>query len=291
MNPSPGITPDLRRDLFDVHHVLIWAPHKQNWPEGTLLAVCNQSVDSVTGKKGFFTTTGFAPVADPDALWNLTGPPAGRGDNTYVSVAGMSPTLKDAGRKGRGGKADVVALPALFADLDTAGGNHKDTNLPTVAEAEAWIEDMPIRPTLVTSTGGGFHVWVALEELLFPDTPQWGALLVAWKQWWVARAARDSRHIDAGVLADPARILRAAGTVNANQGGNTVSIVAADDTARFSFGELMAAFPEPPAAAPVTVATPKADTSRANRDRTEPVSPDKLGTTFARRVPASDFLS
>jgi hypothetical protein len=102
--------------------------------------------------------------------------------------------------------------------------------------------------TVKVFTGGGVHLYFVLEDLLDPHTPDGAALLEAHKQFWIAFATEDGLNIDAGVLADVARILRPAGTWNANQSRRTRLEFA--DGPRYTAAELLARYltaptPEP----------------------------------------------
>ena len=272
------------RQQFYRQHELIWGRH--NWPEGTLMSVCHQYVNPTSGRKDAFSSTGHAPVNSPEGIWNLIEKHASKGANTYVSVGGMN--LPE-GQNGRGRAADVVGLPALVADLDVQGGAHSADNLPTEAEALAWIAAMPLPATVVIHTGGGFHVWVALSELIDPNTDAGRSVLKAWKAWWVAIARRFGRAIDVGVLADAARVLRPSGTVNAKRAPLPVNIISTDESAVHSPKAIMESFsapdaPSDPAIVPNPAPNKPSSSPAATKDGGE-----KLGSQFAREVGAGDF--
>jgi len=75
-----------------------------------------------------------------------------QGWGAYVAVGLRSPGLT---RYRRGGVADLVALPALFADLDDAS-----------PDALARLQAIQPVPSCITFTGGGFHAYWWLSEPL-----------------------------------------------------------------------------------------------------------------------------
>lgn len=292
---SPSVSID--RQQFEEQHALIWGVHK--WPEGTLLSVCHMPANHANGTKGAFATTGHAPVTSPEGIWALIERNASKGANTYISVAGMSPELGARDKGKRGGKADVVGLPALVADLDVRGGAHSANNLPTEAEALEWIAAMPLPATAVVRTGGGFHVWLTLDSLLDPSTEEGMRCLETWKSWFVDRAAKSGRHIDAGVLADPARVLRPAGTVNAKETPLPVTLLTTDKSAVHPLADVVAAFslPDTPPSTAIVVATdPTAPPTVATSATSSPTvsasdgaGEERIGTRFARELGAGEF--
>ena len=89
---------------------------------------------------------------------------AGRPEGIYLRAT----TLKgQPGKGGRGGAADSLALPGLWADLDIAGPGHKTTEqLPPDADAARKIittSGLP-EPTLWVHSGGGLYPWWLLDQ-------------------------------------------------------------------------------------------------------------------------------
>lgn len=276
----------LDRDSWLQQHSLIWGRHQ--WEQGTLMSVCAQTAHT-DGTKGRFRTLGLVPINDAEAAWSLIEPAASEGASTWVSVGGLAPAVA-ATPNSRGGGEDVLALPALFADLDIAGPGHKLDNLPTVEEAMAWIEQMPIKPTLVVHTGGGFHVWVALTQLLDPQSEDGKALLAGWKQWWVALAEQAGRGIDKGVLGDPARILRPAGTVNTKEGTRPVQIASANPEISYSVADLLLKFDNAPSSTTRRMSAPPIESVAGRVESREPGAASRVGDEFSRAVPASTLF-
>lgn len=195
------------RDAWMQMHSALWGGRR--W--GSLVL----QVSGITpGKDPHLTPRGVAPVADGGRLWGLVEGAIASGQQAYLSVGCLDPAV--ANRAGRGRKDDTRLITALWADLDVRSGVHAAGDaLPTEDEVRGWLDDyLPGPPTVLVHTGGGLHAWWRLDEPIDPATDDGRSLLAAHKSWWTWRAHRAERKIDEGVLADPARILRPAGTMN-----------------------------------------------------------------------------
>jgi hypothetical protein len=288
MKASPNISLD--REAFFAHHSAIYG--SRAWPEGTLLGLTTQRGGPDKNERGPLKTLGFVSIKDADAAWAMLEPAAAHGHNTWLSVGGLNSEVSTRGGGGRGKKIDVVGLPALVADLDwqSAGALHAagDKN-PTTREVTAWVDSMPLRPTLAVHSGGGAHVWLRTSFLLDPmNDDEHADILARWKAWWVNLAETTGRSIDKAVLADVARILRPAGTWNSNQ-GKSVRITRVNN-AEYSLAELQDAFP--------ALATPEKRTKRptsavrtpsSHTTRETPVGMLKIGVRFAWAISATEF--
>jgi hypothetical protein len=81
----------------------------------------------------------------------------------------------------RGGADNVVALPALFLDLDIRHRVHACRNLPPNRDAaRRLLDDFPLPPSLLIDSGHGFQVYWVFTELWRFDTPdeRWEAQLL-----------------------------------------------------------------------------------------------------------------
>ena len=65
---------------------------------------------------------------------------------------------------GPGRVCNARALAAFVVDLDYCEGEHARDDYPSKAVAEACIHQLPLPPTWVIDTGGGFHLWFVLKE-------------------------------------------------------------------------------------------------------------------------------
>jgi hypothetical protein len=288
MTTAPNFPPD--REAFLAHHAAIYG--SRTWPEGTLLGLMTQPGSPVKSERGQLRTLGFVNIGDAEAAWAKLKPVAERGHNTWLSVGGLDSDLATRSGGGRGKKSDVVGLPALVADLDwqSAGALHAagDKN-PTTNEVTAWVDSMPLMPTLAVHSGGGAHVWLRTSFLIDPlNNGEHDDILARWKAWWVNLAESSGRSIDKSVLADVARILRPAGTWNANQ-GKPVRITRIND-AEYSLAELQAVFPPLPVREKRTKRPTPAVRVSSNISSSE--TPDravKIGDRFAWAIPATEF--
>lgn len=278
---------DLIREAWTRQHRAIWGRHVM--PDGAVLSVCAQPGSPDKAKRGRFGTVGFAPASDADAVWNLIETRAKRGESTWMSVAAMRQP-----ESGRGGRDDVIGLPALFADLDVATAVHaKGETLPTEHEARQWIDAMPLKPTLVVRSGGGFHVYLGLSELLDPRTDEGQRILASWKAWWIARAAESGKAIDEGVLADTARVLRPAGTPNPNQADAPLVSIESEHNDVYDLAVVEHAFYMEPPVAPVThidEARAKSDSKRQRTQVARVAGDLRPGDRMALEVPVSALI-
>ena len=140
--------------------------------------------------------------------------------DTYIG-AGLAPA-PGYGPKRRATSAQVVGIPGLWVDLDYADGDaHRKPNLPTRAEAEAFIaNDVALlrAPSIVVHSGHGFQLWWLFDqpwvwEPLDEESRQRAAAL---QQSWVyrVREAARSHGWDVDATIDLARVMRLPGTVN-----------------------------------------------------------------------------
>lgn len=137
----------------------------------------------------------------------------------------------------RGGAADCLAIPAMWADIDIAGPNHKDsTGLPaSIDEAMALINRFGPEPSIIVSTGGGLHPYWQFAEPVEAATAL--QLLERWAETWAQIAAKASLRVDN--VADLPRVLRLPGTHNHKNGGNTTVEVIAHRNHRYGTDDII----------------------------------------------------
>lgn len=287
MKTAANVTLD--REAFFAHHEAIYG--SRTWPEGTLLGLTSQPGGPVKSERGQLKPLGFVEIGDAEAAWAMLQPAAARGHNTWLSVGGLEPAVAARGG-GRGKKENVVGLPALVADLDwqSAGALHAagDKN-PTTDEVKAWVDSMPLTPTITVHSGGGAHVWVRTSFLLDPlNNHEHADIMARWKAWWVNLAETSGRSIDKVVLADVSRILRPAGTWNANQGKHVR--ITRKNHAEYSLAELQAAFPETATPAKhVTRSTSAVSKPRNNTIIVTHKDLTMIGNRFSWTITATEF--
>jgi hypothetical protein len=215
------------RDMAAAHFAAVWGPHLAEADDAKLSLSFDAIDSSITAERTRKPLTDFTSrlmlAANPELFIGETLKRAENG-NTYIGVAFMS---KDA--KGRGKAVDIVGIPALWIDIDTIDGDgsngHKAADNaknphPTMDEAIAVLNTLPIAPSMLVHTGGGLHAWFALDRLLLPAEFD---LLKRWKQLVISAFKTASLHIDEGTF-DPARVLRLAGTVNRKRFSPLVSV-------------------------------------------------------------------
>lgn len=112
---------------------------------------------------------GFENAVDEAFRRNLNG------ENVYIRTAPIG-RIPPAGQ--RGDESYVSSSPGMWAEVDVAeAGGHKQTgSVPIAGTFEAarnWIDALPMRPTYVIHSGGGFHLyWKAAETRDF-STGDW----------------------------------------------------------------------------------------------------------------------
>lgn len=142
----------------------------------------------------------------------------------------------------RGFNKTVCAVPGVWFELDYADGEaHKEGALPTREEAEAFIETLPLSPTLVIASGHGFHLYWLFKQPLVTDTDQVrGAaaqLVERWQAMIQERAAGYGWKLDS--THDLTRVLRPPGTLNhKSTPPKPVTVVSYEAESRYAFTEI-----------------------------------------------------
>ena len=205
--------------------------------------------EPVLGKKGELIldwngSLGTAPVGDAERAWRRILANAKEGAACYFGIG-----VRRGGTRGQGGKNDLLCHTLLAADLDWAEGDHKASTNPPREVLEQWINDLPITPSLIVNSGGGYHVYVTLTEPIEVQRDTLGRSLYAgWRQWWLDRGAQDGYTVDIGPLTNEALVLRVAGTPCPKYPGTLVTIERSMETTdeHYDPSELAALFPAPP---------------------------------------------
>lgn len=134
---------------------------------------------------------------------------------------------------GRGTIADVRAIVALWADVDVG----KDGYADDLNHALRIIDAVPIKPSLITSSGVGAHAYWIFDEPLSLETEHERAdaldLLLHWKATITGIAAENGGKVDAGTF-DAARVMRVAGTQNPKLSPPVPAYIIEDTGARYS---------------------------------------------------------
>lgn len=126
----------------------------------------------------------------------------------------------------RGCYHSSMAVGGLWLDVDWASKEKKKPYPPSPDAALAVINDMPLKPSVILHTGGGFHAyWLFEEPFVIGDEKE--REHVAWlaKGWQLVadfRAATTNCVLDN--VSDLPRILRLPGTRNQKYGDNVIVV-------------------------------------------------------------------
>lgn len=149
-------------------------------------------------------------------------------DDVYFGV-GLASEQKRAGRLM---SVDVKAIPGLWMDIDVAGGEHKQANLPaSTEEAVAFMAGLPVEPSIMVDSGHGLHCyWLFREPWSFDSDDERmkaAGILKGWQQYIRARASERGWKFDS--THDLARVLRLPGTTNYKSDPVTVAVISSND--------------------------------------------------------------
>ncbi len=131
---------------------------------------------------------------------------------------------KRAGAEGtwvRGTAQTATGLVALWCDLDVAAGSHDGSkSLPPTDHALGVMAALPLQPSAVVWTGGGYHLWWFLREPVMLASPSERAKAHAYTTKWqdFIRYRLSPYTLDS--TGDLARVLRLPGTINHKKGGS-----------------------------------------------------------------------
>ncbi len=120
------------------------------------------------------------------------------------------------GAVGRGHAEDAITIPGVWLDLDLKEGDHAESALPTRREALAFLDTLPLAPTLVLHSGGGLYVWWLLREPWFfeneAERNRAAQTVSGWQRFVLDQAAALGWRLDN--TASLAQLLRAEGASN-----------------------------------------------------------------------------
>jgi hypothetical protein len=177
--------------------------------------------------------TAFFPVSDLETAAKY----AESRFNTHDVYYGVGLRKEVLGDTKRGSNADVSCITAFWADIDVKSPAHKETALPeTNDEALAFLDSLPLKPSIVVSSGNGLHVYWLFENSLGIATDAHrqniGSALSGW-QMYINNAAKDCGwRFDN--TSDLARVLRLPGGINHKLGNNVRAEILFDSGLRFA---------------------------------------------------------
>jgi hypothetical protein len=137
--------------------------------------------------------------------------------DVYVGGGLVRPGIKH----GRGKADDVVAITAVWADVDFGPGRKKQGTPPNQLEALRILDRVGVKPSLVVHSGHGLQPWWLLSE---PMTVNDGAarFLDGWGR--TIRACAQCLDYTVDSVHDLARVMRVPGTTNWSRGKGDVAV-------------------------------------------------------------------
>ncbi len=134
-------------------------------------------------------------------------------ENVYVGCGLRGANL---GPTERGKKADVMAIPGVWLDIDY-GSEHKKPNLPATEEdAMLLVREMGPAPSAIVHSGRGLQAWWLFKEpWIFESEEERTKAETLTKAWCSTLRARAKVHgWDADQVGDITRVMRLPGTWN-----------------------------------------------------------------------------
>jgi len=153
------------------------------------------------------------------------------GAEVYTGVSAVRPDLE----RGRGRREDMRWLPALALDIDVAAAGRGKTKLfGSLEDAQRFLAELPLRPSLVVASGAGLQAWWVLREPidLQEDDVHAQSLTMGWNGFVRARALAAGSELDA--VHDLTRVLRMPGTLNRKYGDERQVRLIVADPARYN---------------------------------------------------------
>jgi hypothetical protein len=151
----------------------------------------------------------------------------------------------------RGDEAGVIAVPGPWMDIDILGPGHKQAALPqNEEEALEFVAAFPLKPSIITNTGGGLQAFWLLKQplVISEDTERTEVKKVStrFQQYLIARGRERGWQFDSTPNLD--RLLRVPGTFNYKDPTNPrqVRILHLDPSCRYTVEEIEAVLPAEP---------------------------------------------
>jgi hypothetical protein len=155
------------------------------------------------------------------------------GVHVYVGMGLVRQPGADAHK--RGGADQIDGITCLWFDLDIHSDQHDNKPVPANAEeARAFIETLPLPPSMIVDSGGGYHLyWILTEPWLFEgeeDRQRAADLALRWG-YTISDLGYKEHKWSLDVLSDLSRVLRVPGTLNIKYTPpRPVSIIKCDPT-------------------------------------------------------------
>lgn len=132
----------------------------------------------------------------------------------------------------RGSASTAAVVPGVWLDIDFGTEGHEKEALPPNAEAAMGvIEKMPLVPSLIVHTGGGYHAYWIFHEPFAIETKAERLSLASIVRGWnaLARDLARNQGFTTDSTWDLARVLRPVGSINHKHGGHVVRVEAERD--------------------------------------------------------------
>ncbi len=127
----------------------------------------------------------------------------------------------------RGDAANIIAIPALHADIDIAHHTHKKAKLPPSRDAaHSLLKVIPFAPSIVINSGHGIQVYWLLRELwrLENDLARQEATQLLQRLQATIHAAAKLEGWTIDSTFDLSRLLRLPGTYNCKESSNSIPV-------------------------------------------------------------------
>ncbi len=184
-------------------------------------------------RQGPSQTRAFTSTADAEEY-------AAKSAEKYDVYFGLCPQ-GDLGPGARGTEDNAQALLAVWVDIDVDEGKHKRGHHPTKEQAGDAIRALPVKPSAIVWSGGGYHVYWFLDKPWVLDTPEEREKAKALSTSWQAFVRARFSPFDLDATADLARVLRVPGTLNHKTDPPTeVKQGALHEDRRYTIAELQA---------------------------------------------------
>lgn len=111
----------------------------------------------------------------------------------------------------------AAGMVGLHSDIDVAGVEHKKKAYPpTIGDALKIVADVSIKPTIITNTGGGIHVYWCFEEpWIFKDDEDRARAQQLARRWHrLLLGCAEARGYTMDNVSDLERVMRLPGTWN-----------------------------------------------------------------------------
>lgn len=172
--------------------------------------------------------------------------------DVYLSAAVIG-AERGSGSQGRIEDKDAHQLTALWVDLDRADepGHKTKANLWSRDDMRKLWDWLPIQPSAVIDSGGGWWLYYILTEPVPLNHDGTGELLLArWGRWWQQIGEQFDRQVDS--VFNPGRIARAPGSINGKANQNRPTQIKSLNPHRYSFDQLDELLPAPELPRPTT---------------------------------------